>query len=452
MSLLHRSGLFLLFACTMTTAAPPEAPVVPALVPVLPVLPLYVDKPLDGARLMFGDFDVQKPLDGDHGRMDDDVKQPRAVVELRRTRSSSGSDSDSSAGSDQALRLSWKDSWFSTLRIESPPLDLRPYLTGGSIAFDLKVNELAQGGLSFRLECGKDCERKIAYVLPARAAQGQGWRPMRYALSCFYRQDDDFSAVTQPFALDGTGAGNVEIANVRIEPGTAHGMDCPDYRTVSVTPAPLEESWSLDWWMPRHQEKLAEIARRRAAGEPTGIVFIGDSITHNWEKEQAGLWQQLYGKYHPLNLGYGGDRTENVLWRLQHGEVDGIAPKVAVLMIGTNNTGLRHDDPDVTVAGIQRVIDALRRRLPATRVLLLAIFPRGPDADDGLRRANERVNAMLPAMADGKHVVFLNLTAAFLAPGGTLSRDIMPDLLHPNTEGYRRWARAMQPTLERLMR
>ena len=421
-----------LFAWTLAVAAPP-------------IVPLYVDKPLDGAHILFGDFDVQKPLDGAHGRMAEDAKQPHAVVEL-----------DRNAARPHALRLGWKDSWFSTVRIESPPLDLRPYLTDGAIAFDLKINELANGGLAFRLDCGKDCERKIGYVVPARAAQGQGWRTLRFALSCVHRQGDDFSAVTQPFALDGTGAGDVEIANIRIETGAEAGraptMPCPDYRTVSVTPAPLEESWSLDWWMPRHRDKLAEIARRRTAGEATDLVFIGDSITHNWEKEQAPLWQQFYGKYHPLNLGYGGDRTENVLWRLQNGEVDGIAPKVAVLMIGTNNTGLRNDDPEVTVAGIRRDLDELRKRLPQTRVLLLAIFPRGPDAADGLRQVNARINALLPTLADNKQVFYLDINAAFLAPDGSLSRDIMPDLLHPNAEGYRRWARAMQPTLERLMR
>lgn len=418
-------------------------PSLAAAAPVPQPLPLYVGAPPVGARVMFGDFDVQKPLEGASGRMDEDAKQPHAVVTLRR----SGKDGDA-----DALRLDWRDSWFSTVRIESAPLDLRPYLARGVVSFDLKVNELSNGGLSFRLDCGTECERKVGYVVPARAAEGKGWRHLAYALRCFYREGDDFSRVGQPFALDGTGAGDVEIANVRIDAGGQPNTACPDYRTVAFTPEPLQESWSLDWWMPRHGEKLREIARRKAAGEPTDLVFIGDSITHNWEKEQPALWQSLYGRYHPLNLGYGGDRTENVLWRLQHGELDGIAPKVAVLMIGTNNTGLRHDDPEATVAGVRHLIDALRQRLPATRVLLLAIFPRGPDADDGLRRVNARVNAQLPQLADGKHVFFLDINAAFLAPDGTLSRDIMPDLLHPNERGYRVWARAMQPTLERLMR
>jgi len=406
-------------------------------------LPLYVGQPLAGAKVMFGDFDVQKPLDGDAGRMDDDPNQKNAVVEARRT---------SKDGAGDALGLKWKDAWLSTVRVESAPLDLRPYLARGTVSFDLKVNELAKGGLNFRIDCGKNCERKVTDVIPARAAEGKGWQHLSYALSCFYRKGDDFSAVTKPFALDGTGAGDVEIANIRIDSAGKPNQTCPDYRTASVTPSPLNESWALEWWMPRHEEKLAEIARRKAAGERTELVFIGDSITHHWEKEQPELFKSFYGKYNPLDLGYGGDRTENVLWRLQHGEIDGIAPKVAVLMIGTNNTGFRQEAPELLYAGIKRDIAEIRKRLPKTKILLLAIFPRGEKADDTLRVLNEKVNAMLPKLADGKHVFFLNMNKAFLAPDGTLSKDIMPDLLHPNAEGYKIWQREMQPTLDRLMR
>ena len=406
-------------------------------------LPIYVGQPLAGAKVMFGDFDVQKTLDGDSGRMDDDPKLKNAVVEARRTSKDAAGD---------ALGLSWKDAWFSTVRVESAPLDLRPYLARGTVSFDLKVNELAKGGLNFRVDCGKNCERKVPDVIPARAAAGKGWQHRSYALSCFYRKGDDFSAVTKPFALDGTGAGDVEIANIRIDMAGKPNQACPDYRTASVTPSPLNESWALDWWMPRHEEKLAEIARRKAAGERTELVFIGDSITHHWEKQQPELFKTFYGRYNALDLGYGGDRTENVLWRLQHGEIDGIAPKVTVLMIGTNNTGFRQEAPELIYAGIKRDIAEIRKRLPKTKLLLLAIFPRGEKPDDTLRVLNEKVNAMLPKLADNRHVFFLNMNKAFLAPDGTLSKDIMPDLLHPNAEGYKIWQREMQPELDRLMR
>lgn len=412
-----------------------------------PILHLHDGQPIPGTRIVFGDADVQQTLGGDSARMPRDPKQPKAVIEAERRTAETGADE---AG---ALGLRWKDAWLAALRIEAPPLDLRPYLADGVLSFDLKVNELAQGGLAFRVDCGQACERKVVDVVPARAAQGKGWRHMAYALRCFWRAGDDYGAVTQPFALEGIGAGDVEVAHVRIE---AHGQPdtpCLDYRTASVTPAPLEESWALSWWIPRHEEKLAEIARRKAAGEPTGIVFIGDSITHNWENDPGKAeWAQRYAAWHPLNLGFSGDRTENLLWRLQHGEVEGIAPKAAVVLIGTNNTGHRQEDPATTLAGIRKDLDALRQRLPQTKIVLLAIFPRGECPADEARRLNEQVNAMLPTLADGRQVIFLNINAAFLAPDGTLSKDIMPDLLHPNARGYAIWADAMAPTLDRLMR
>jgi lysophospholipase L1-like esterase len=431
---LRHSTAFILSALAATAAAA---------APTAPTLPLYVAQPLAGAHVMFGDFDVQKPLTADTGRMDNDPKLPSAVVEARRTNKDATAD---------ALGLSWKKAWFSTVHVNSAPLDLRPYLAKGTVSFDLKVNELAKGGLTYRIDCGHECERKVVDVIPARAAQGKGWRHLSYALSCFYRKGDDFSAVTTPFALDGTGDGDVEIANIRIDRTGKASETCPDYRTASVTPSPLNESWSLDWWMPRHKEKLAEIARRKAAGEPTDLVFIGDSITHNWEQHNKPQWDEFWGKYHALNLGYGGDRTENVLWRLQHGEIDGIAPKVAVMMIGTNNTGHRHEAPELIYAGIKRDIQEIRKHLPHTKILLLAIFPRGEKPDDDLRLNNEKVNALLPRLADGKHVFFLNFGKAFLAPDGTLSKTIFPDLLHPNGDGYKIWQREMQPTLDKLMR
>ena len=433
MTLRHSTALILsALAATAATAATPAS-----------TLPLYVAKPLEGARVMYGDFDVQQALTADTGRMDNDPKQTKAVVEVHRTTKDTAGD---------ALGLSWKDAWFSTVRLETAPLDLRPYLAKGTVSFDLKVNELAKGGLNFRIDCGKNCERKVTDVLPARAAEGKGWQHLSYALSCFYRKGDDFSAVTQPFALDGTGKGDVEIANIRIDKTGKPNETCPDYRTANVTPSPLNESWSLDWWMKRHEAKLAEIARRKAAGERTELVFIGDSITHHWEEQQPELWNQFYGKYNALDLGYGGDRTENVLWRLQHGEIDGIDPKVAVLMIGTNNTGFRQEAPELLYTGIKRDVEEIRKRLPHTKILLLAIFPRGEKPDDNLRVINEKVNTMLPKLADGKHVFFLNMNKAFLTPDGTLSKDIMPDLLHPNADGYKIWQREMQPELDRLMK
>jgi lysophospholipase L1-like esterase len=163
------------------------------------------------------------------------------------------------------------------------------------------------------------------------------------------------------------------------------------------------------------------------------------------------VWDQAFGKYHPLNLGYGGDRTENVLWRLQNGEVDDIAPKVAVLMIGTNNTGDRQEDPSTTAAGIRRVVEELRKRQPGTKVVVLAIFPRDEQPTALLRRLNNRVNERIAGLHDGRDVFFLDINASLMNTDGTIARDVMPDLLHLSEKGYRQWARAIVPTLERLL-
>lgn len=216
-----------------------------------------------------------------------------------------------------------------------------------------------------------------------------------------------------------------------------------------VAPTANTESWAA-WWMPRHEAKLAEIQRRRADRQNTDLVFIGDSITHFWEDAGKQVWDRHYAKYNALDLGFSADRTEHVLWRLQHGEVDGLHPKVAVLLIGTNDSGGQRD-PSNTAAAIQRIVGELRQRLPGTKILLLGIFPRGDMPGTPVSRINEQINTILPGFADGKTVFFLNINRALLSADGTLSKDVMPDLLHPNEKGYALWAAAMEPELQRLL-
>ena len=356
-----------------------------------------------------------------------------------------------SDGRREALRFDWKGLWLATLRVESPqPLDLRPYL-GGTLELDLNVADMAQGAIKVKLACGGECGRSVNLIEQARASVGKGWQRITLAMSCFVREGADFSKVTLPFQLEGTGSGRASVANVRFVRDGKPNTPCPDYRTESLTPAMLTESWAIDWWLPRHEEKLQEARRLVAAGHSPELVFIGDSITQGWEEEGREVWRRHYASYHALDLGFGGDRTENALWRLQHGELDGLAPKVAVLMIGTNNTGHRAENPETTAAGIRRLVDEIRRRLPTTKVLLLAIFPRGEKPDDFLRGINERVNRIIAGAADGRSVHFLNINAALVNPDGSLSKDVMPDLLHPNEKGYAIWQREMQPLLQTLL-
>jgi len=221
----------------------------------------------------------------------------------------------------------------------------------------------------------------------------------------------------------------------------------PATELKSVHPDVQSADWAKDWWGKRHEEKLAE---KKERGQ-IDVVMIGDSITHGWEGVGKQAWDKFYSDRKALNLGYSGDRTEQVIWRLQHGEVEGIAPKLAVIMIGTNNAGHRKEKSEDTAAGVKAILEELGTRLPDTKCLVLAIFPRGAKPDDELRQLNDATNKILATYADQKRVFFLDLNDKFLTADGTLPTDIMPDLLHPNEKGYAIWAETMESTVEKML-
>jgi lysophospholipase L1-like esterase len=197
-------------------------------------------------------------------------------------------------------------------------------------------------------------------------------------------------------------------------------------------------------WMKRH-----ESFNKRVDEGKVDLILIGDSITHGWEGKGKSVWEKFYGKRNAVNLGIGGDRTQHVMWRLDNGNVKGISPKVAVVMIGTNNSG--NNSPEEIADGLAAITKQLRAKLPETKVLLLGIFPRGANKDDGRRKVNEKANAIFKKLADGKDVHYLDIGEKFLEPDGTLSRKIMPDLLHLSVEGYTIWAESIEPSLKKLM-
>lgn len=230
---------------------------------------------------------------------------------------------------------------------------------------------------------------------------------------------------------------------ISFSPATA--QTCPD-DALALTPATLQEEWAVEWWMPRHEAKLEEEGR-----EDAKLLFIGDSITHGWEDSGKTVWDEYYASYGAYNIGYSGDRTENVLWRLQNGEVDGIDPELAIIMIGTNNTGHRQDPAECTARGIEMILNELKNRLPETEVLLLAIFPREAAPDGELRQLNNQINERIARFAERERVHYLNINETFLDENGMLSEEIMPDLLHPEEYGYQLWAEAMHPKIEQLL-
>ncbi len=215
----------------------------------------------------------------------------------------------------------------------------------------------------------------------------------------------------------------------------------------AITPEVQTAKWAVKWWMPRHKQKIADLAKKKRVD----LLMIGDSITHGWEGRGKATWQKYYAQRNAFNIGFSGDRTENVLWRLQNGAISGISPKLAVLMIGTNNAGHRREKSQHTALGIKTILKELKKRLPKTKILVLAIFPRGAKPNDHLRKLNVATNKIIAKYADNKSIFFLDINPVFLDRNGDLPKSIMPDRLHPNQKGYEIWAKAMEPTIKRLM-
>ena len=215
------------------------------------------------------------------------------------------------------------------------------------------------------------------------------------------------------------------------------------------SPVPAMAIRGDNYWPSRYLEKRNEIVD--GSGE-YDIVMVGDSITHNWECAKGReLFAEMKKKYRILNLGYGGDRTEHVAWRMENGELEGYKAKLFTLMIGTNNTGHNRSRPAAIAEGVKRIIGDIRERHPESKIVLMPIFPRGATADDKLRVNNENVNAIIKDYADGQTVLWLDFNAKFLTEDGTLTKDVMYDLLHPTEKGYEIWWNALEPVVQEIV-
>lgn len=222
-------------------------------------------------------------------------------------------------------------------------------------------------------------------------------------------------------------------------------------KNTAVRPEPRDANW-----VKRH-EGFVQIAKQGGVE----VLFLGDSITDAWRSDSARggkkTWDREFAPLRAANFGISGDRTQHVLWRLQNGELDGIKPKAIVLMIGTNNTGFERDGttprnkPDEVIAGVTAITNLLRSRLPQTKILLLAVFPRGEKPDHPQRLQIAEINRGIARLHDGKTIHFLDIGQKFLQPDGTMSKDIMPDFLHPSARGYEIWADAIREPLRKLL-
>lgn len=253
---------------------------------------------------------------------------------------------------------------------------------------------------------------------------------------------------------------SLAVAQTPAAPASAPAVITP--KVAAATPEVVNASGSIPKAGNARFFELHEKFLARAKSGPIGVLFLGDSITEGWNKAPH-IWEHYFGKYQPANFGIGGDQTQHVIWRIDNGELDGIDPKVVVLMIGTNNSGANTGEQ--IADAIKTIIDRIHAKLPKTKVLLLAIIPRdarrNPDGlitqaaiDDAAKRvaANDRANALIAKFDNGDSIRFLNTNAIFLGRDGRIPWQIMPDQLHPTAAGYQLWAEALEKPLAEMMK
>jgi lysophospholipase L1-like esterase len=222
---------------------------------------------------------------------------------------------------------------------------------------------------------------------------------------------------------------------------------------TAVIPVPKLEDDSYDWYG-RH----AAVLKEKGPIDPE-IVMIGDSITHFWAgPPQANIqngpraWQGLFGPRRVLNLGFGWDRTQNVLWRLDHGQFDGLHPRLVVINIGTNNFSTtahaKANTPAEVAEGIRAICLQIHTKSPDAKIAVMGVFPRGAKADDPFRAKIAELNRLLPDVCKATGAKFMDIGQRFLQPNGDLPRELFGDFCHPTEKGYAIWAAALRPLVQ----
>jgi lysophospholipase L1-like esterase len=207
-------------------------------------------------------------------------------------------------------------------------------------------------------------------------------------------------------------------------------------KPFATTPMPR-----LDW-LDRFQ---GNITKYNGSGS-NEMIWDGDSITDNWQGPGKDVWTAHFSKIKVADYAIGGDQVQHVLWRVQHGQLDGQDPKLVMLMIGTNNL---NQDPQGVADGIKMLIGEYETRCPHAQILLLAIFPRSPKPTDPARDWIAKVNAIISGYVSDPRVTYLDFGAQFLHPDGTMTPDMMADFLHPGPKGYEIWANAITPVVQK---
>ena len=268
---------------------------------------------------------------------------------------------------------------------------------------------------------------------------------VRYTLN---GKDPDFSAGVCLAPIELPEGGTVKAAafegNKRVGEVRTQVVPGPGPKNSALVPLTQNRDWKSYDWVTRHDEILA---LNRPGAMRADVVFLGDSITHFWSgepkaKRVAGKesWEKWIARHHPINLGYGWDRTENVLWRLRHGEIAGLKPKAFVVLIGTNNLS-GFNPPAETAEGVAEVCRELRRQAPQAKILLLAILPRQAKPDATRQRVtdtNKLLQAQMLLKSQGPQIAdaYLDLTDKLVEADGSILKETMNDYLHPTNKGY----------------
>jgi len=226
-----------------------------------------------------------------------------------------------------------------------------------------------------------------------------------------------------------------------------------DAVNTAVIPVSKLEEDSYDWW-----ERHEQVLKIQKEIDPE-VVLIGDSITHFWGGEpwsdnvhgERIAWSSVFAPYRVLNMGFGWDRTQNVLWRLDHGQLDGLKPEVVVILIGTNNTSetenARANDADEIAEGLRAICDRVEARVPNARIVVMAVLPREKEPDHPRRVLIRDINERYAKLAEERGYAFVDIGPRLLEPDGTLSSETAPDYCHLTERGYRHWAEALRPLL-----
>lgn len=218
-------------------------------------------------------------------------------------------------------------------------------------------------------------------------------------------------------------------------------------RPAEENPAVVPQCRIVEWWFARHAEKIGQMSK----GD-IDLLMIGDSITHGFDGDGAKVWKEHFEPRRAINLGFGGDRTQHVLWRLDHLPKLKKPPKGAVLLIGTNNICWGSDTPRQAADGVRAVVLKLKDLYPDTKILVLAVFPRRREPDHPHRKEINELNSYLPELLkDMENVTLLDIGPKFLDEKGHLSAEIMPDTTHPSEKGYEIWAKAIEPELKKML-